>query len=37
MFFFAFFNGLSITYGQDWLDIPSSVIQNAVMRLMFPQ
>ena len=37
MFFFAFFNGLSITYGQDWLDIPSGVIQDAAMRLMFPQ
>ena len=34
MFFFAFFNGLSITYGEDWLSIPAEVIRDGAMRLL---
>ena len=34
MFFLAFFNGLNLTYGQDWMDMPNEYVSNAAMRLM---
>lgn len=34
MLFFALFNGLNLTYGQDWLDLPQDVIRDAVYRLL---
>jgi AcrR family transcriptional regulator len=33
-FFFAFFNGLMVTYGEDWMNIPPALIQSAVLRLV---
>lgn len=34
MFFFAFFNGMHMTYGQEWLDIPLETLRSAILRLM---
>lgn len=34
MFFFAFFNGLIITYAEDWADLPPHLIRDAVLRLL---
>jgi AcrR family transcriptional regulator len=34
MFFFGLFNGLNLTYGQDWLNLPPDVIRDAVYRLL---
>lgn len=34
MLFFALLNGLNLTYGQDWLDLPPDVIRDAVYRLL---
>jgi AcrR family transcriptional regulator len=34
MFYFAFFNGLMITYGRDWLHLPNDVIREAALRLV---
>lgn len=34
MLFFALFNGLNLTYGQGWLDLPPDVIRDAVYRLL---
>jgi TetR/AcrR family fatty acid metabolism transcriptional regulator len=34
MFFFAFFNGLIITYGDDWTTLPPDLIQEAVLGLL---
>ena len=34
MFFFAFFNGLIITYGKDWEHLPPELIKDAVFRLL---
>jgi AcrR family transcriptional regulator len=34
MFFFSFFNGLMITYGDDWLTHPFPSIRAAVLRLL---
>jgi hypothetical protein len=34
MFFFAFFNGLIITYGAEWLDLHPQLIQDAVLRML---
>lgn len=34
VFIFSFFNGMQITYGQDWKQIPAPVITQAVLRLL---
>jgi AcrR family transcriptional regulator len=34
MFFFAFFNGLMVTYGKDWTSVPIELIQQAAFRLL---
>ena len=34
VFFFSFFNGLQITYGDDWKRIPVQEITGAVLRLL---
>ncbi len=34
VFFFAFFNGLVITYGDDWQQIPEAVIRQAVLQML---
>jgi hypothetical protein len=34
MLFFALFNGLNLTYGQGWLELPPDVIRDAVYRLL---
>jgi hypothetical protein len=34
MFFFAFFNGLLVTYGQDWQQFPPALIRQAVLNLL---
>lgn len=34
MFFFAFFNGLVLTYGQEWSSIPADWLLEASMRLI---
>jgi AcrR family transcriptional regulator len=34
MFFFAFFNGLVITYGEDWTELPPELIRDAALRLL---
>ncbi len=34
VFIFSFFNGMQITYGQDWRQIPPPVITQAVLRLL---
>jgi AcrR family transcriptional regulator len=33
MFFFGLFNGLNLTYGNQWLTLPKTDVRNAVMRL----
>jgi len=33
-FFFAFFNGLMITYGEDWLDLPPEMLRLGALRLL---
>lgn len=33
-FFFGFFNGLMITYGQDWLNLEPETIKEAALRLL---
>ncbi len=33
-FFFAFFNGLMITYGKDWMDLSPELIREAALRLL---
>jgi len=33
-FYFSFFNGLLITYGADWQNLPPDQIRNAVLRLI---
>jgi AcrR family transcriptional regulator len=33
-FFFAFFNGLIATYGDDWEDLPPQRIRDAVLRML---
>ncbi len=34
VFIFSFFNGMQITYGQDWKQIPATAITQAVLRLL---
>lgn len=34
VFIFSFFNGMQITYGQDWKQIPAPMITQAVLRLL---
>jgi hypothetical protein len=34
MFFFAFFNGLMLTYRTDWTMAPTDLIHQAVLRLI---
>lgn len=34
MFFFAFFNGLMVTYRDDWSSLPSTLIREAILRLI---
>lgn len=34
MFFFGLFNGLTITYSEEWLAIPEEQLQAAVLRLL---
>jgi len=34
MFFFGLFNGLNLTYGQGWLELPRESIRGAVLRLV---
>jgi len=34
MFFFSLFNGLMITYGTDWLNVPDQYVRQAVLRLL---
>jgi hypothetical protein len=34
MFFFLFFNGMLLTYGEDWHVLPPDVIEAAVLRLL---
>lgn len=34
LFFFAFFNGLIITYGKDWMTLPPELIRDAALRLL---
>jgi len=34
MFFFSLFNGLMITYGTDWLEVPDRYVRQAVLRLL---
>ncbi|HSF82678.1 MAG TPA: TetR/AcrR family transcriptional regulator [Anaerolineales bacterium] len=34
MFFFAFFNGLMFTYGNEWLDLSQEHLRGAVFRLL---
>jgi AcrR family transcriptional regulator len=34
MFFYAFFNGLIITYGEQWAQIPRSVLRESILRLL---
>ncbi len=34
VFIFSFFNGMQITYGRDWKQIPVPVITQAVLRLL---
>jgi AcrR family transcriptional regulator len=37
MFFFAFFNGLNLTYGQEWLALPRDSVRSVVQRLVAAQ
>ncbi len=34
MYFFAFFNGLMITYGKEWMNLPDKLVREAVLRLL---
>jgi AcrR family transcriptional regulator len=34
MFYFGFFNGLMLTYGAEWSDLPKDPLRSAVLRLM---
>jgi AcrR family transcriptional regulator len=34
MFFFSLFNGLMITYGTDWLNVPDQYVRQAALRLL---
>jgi AcrR family transcriptional regulator len=34
MFFFALFNGLMITYGKEWVELPKEIIRQAFLRLL---
>lgn len=34
MFFFSFFNGLTITYGHDWVNLPIALIRETVLRML---
>jgi hypothetical protein len=34
MFFFSLYNGLMITYGQDWLNVPDQIVRQATLRLL---
>jgi len=34
MFFFSFFNGMLVTYGQDWQQVPPTIIRQAVLRML---
>jgi AcrR family transcriptional regulator len=34
MFFFSLFNGLNLTYGSEWTEIPPQVITSAMKRLV---
>jgi hypothetical protein len=34
MHFFAFINGLMLTYGDSWLTLPPAVFRDAVLRLL---
>jgi AcrR family transcriptional regulator len=34
MFFFAFMNGLVITYGEDWIELPPELVRDGVLRLL---
>ena len=36
MFFYAFFNGLIITYGDQWSELPKNILQKAVLKLLAP-
>jgi hypothetical protein len=34
MFFFGLFNGLNLTYGRTWADLPEPVLRKTVFRLL---
>lgn len=34
MFYFAFFNGLLLTYAEEWLRLPPEHVRSAVLRLV---
>jgi AcrR family transcriptional regulator len=34
MFYFGFFNGLILTYGAEWPDLPKDTLRHAVLRLL---
>ena len=34
MLFYAFFNGLIITYGEEWAQVPRSVLRESILRLL---
>jgi hypothetical protein len=34
MFFYAFFNGLIITYGDQWTQQPKPILRDSVLRLL---
>lgn len=34
MFFFAFFNGLNLTYDREWINLPRESVRSAIQRLV---
>jgi len=34
MFFFSFYNGMTMTYGNEWINLPIDAIYSAVLRLI---
>ena len=34
MFYFAFFNGLAVTYAEDWKQLPDEALRSAMLRLL---
>jgi AcrR family transcriptional regulator len=34
MFYFAFFNGMILTYGKEWLDMPVEITREGISRLL---